>query len=134
MVDLPRFEASSQRHLLEALRGLGLDPSQASSGLTTMPAPLAQVDQTVKPVVDEEGAEVAALTDGFEAQSGMVSRGVLEVIVDKPFAFALRDKRTGLIIAEGFVSSVDGKKLSRTDPTESARSHSVISRDAEHAK
>ena len=134
VVDLPRFEASSTQKMLGALLGLGLNPAEAAMGLTTTPVPLAQVDQTVKLVVDEEGAEVAALTDGFEAQSGLVSRGVLEVIVDKPFAFALRDKRTGLVIAEGFVSSVDGKRLSGTDPTDSARSRSVMSRDAEHAR
>ena len=134
VVDLPKFEASSTQKMLGALLDLGLDPAEAAMGLTTTPVPLAQVDQTVKLVVDEEGAEVAALTDGFEAQSGLVSRGALEVIVDKPFAFALRDKRTGLVIAEGFVSSVDGRRLSGTDPIASARSNSVMSRDVEHAK
>ena len=134
VVDLPRFEASSTQHLLGALLGLGLDPAEVATGLTTTPVPLAQVDQTVKLVVNEEGAEMAALTDGFEAQSGLVSRGVLELIVDKPFAFALRDKRTGLVVAEGFVSSIDGKRLTGTDPIESARSNSMMSWDVEHAK
>ncbi len=131
VVDLPRFKASSQQHLLEALLGLGLDASQASSGLTTAPAPLAEVGQTVKLDVDEEGAEAAALTDGFEVQGGVVFRDVSEVIVDKPFAFALRDRQTGLVIAAGFVSRVDGEKLAKDVPTMSARSQLVMDQNEE---
>ncbi len=134
VVDLPRFEANSQQDLLKSLLGLGLDPSQASSGLTAARAPLGEVDQTVKLKVDEEGAEVAAVTEGFVARAGIAFKDVSEVIVDKPFAFALRDRQTGLIIAEGFVSRVDGEKLAKNDPIKSARSHSVMNRDEELAE
>ena len=135
VVDLPRFKATSQQDLLTALVGLGLDISQASSGLTAKPARLSEVDQTIKLEVDEKGVEVAVVTEAFEVTSGLVVSDVSEVVVDKPFAFALRDKQTGLVIASGFVSRVDGERLAEATPTKSARSLSVsANEDQERAE
>ncbi len=135
VVDLPRFKATSQQDLLKALVGLGLDISQASSGLTAKPARLSEVDQTIKLDVDEKGAEVAVVTEAFEVVSGLVVSDVSEVVVDKPFAFALRDEQTGLVIASGFVSRVDGERLAEATSTKSARSLSVsANEDQERAE
>jgi len=122
IIDLPRFGASSKTNLLPLLVGLGLDPTEASVGLSAITPPLGAVVQKVKLNIFEYGAEVVALTEGFSPRGSLRAVNPAEVIVDKPFAFSLRDRESGLMIAAGFVSRVGGDKLEADVPAISAQS------------
>ncbi len=88
---------------------------------------------TVKLDVDEEGATVVAVTDGYEAQGGVAYSDVSEVMVDKPFAFALRDGQTGSMVAAGFVSQVDGERLAVQVPSMPAHLKAVMTAEDQRA-
>ena len=102
---LPRFSASGRENLMPVLDALGLEKARHSETALQGLAPgaiLSQVVQRAMIDVDEEGAEAAAAT----AVMGMRSLSVgddIDMIVDKPFIFALRDDVTGLILLAGYV-------------------------------
>jgi serine protease inhibitor len=121
ILDLPRFSATSKTELLPLLVGLGLNPFTASSGLSVVTPSLGEVVQKVKLNIVERGAEVVALTEGFHATGSLTAVSPAEVIIDKPFAFSVVDRQSGLIIAAGFVSRIDGEKLAADAPAISAR-------------
>jgi len=54
--------------------------------------------------VDEDGTKAAAVT-GVVAIKRSSTVGVMRVDVDKPFMFALRDKKSGLILMSGYVGN-----------------------------
>ena len=56
--------------------------------------------------VDEEGTEAAAATGAAMALSGP-SKEPIEVTVDRPFIFLIRDIGTGMILFLGRVSNPD---------------------------
>ena len=121
-VNMPRFKIISRTGLLPALTALGLDPALH---LSAAQQHLSAVSQTVDVALDEDGAQVAAVTAGFALQSG--SRlDVPQVTIDKPFAFAIRQERTGLLIAAGFVPTVGGTQLEGDVPPLSAESNEVM--------
>ncbi len=101
-VALPRLKLSAAGNLLPAL------PEVEKAGRGTYAlggfAPgirLGQILQRVEMSADETGAEAAAATAvtttrSFEGQP-------IQVVLDKPFLFALRDRATGLVLVAGYV-------------------------------
>lgn len=102
---LPRLALSAGRDLLPVLDGMGLSPARLSpaalsgfgSALT-----LSRIAQRVEIRADEDGAEAAAATAATATRS--FEGKPIHLVVDKPFAFAIRDKITGLMLAAGYVS------------------------------
>jgi serine protease inhibitor len=102
---LPRFSVSGHEALMPVLDALGLDKARHSTTALQGLAPGAMLSQVIQRAmidVDEQGAEAAAAT----AVMGVRSLGYeeqIDMIVDKPFIFALRDRVTGLILVAGYV-------------------------------
>ncbi|HZM26057.1 MAG TPA: serpin family protein, partial [Gemmatimonadales bacterium] len=65
---------------------------------------LSEVVQKTWLVVDEEGTEAAAVTGiTMEATSALVRRPPIPFVVNRPFIYALRDTKTGLVLFLGLV-------------------------------
>jgi serpin B len=109
---LPKFEFRTQAGLSEALKALGMatafDPSAADfSGMTTQARLfISDVIHEAYIAVDEEGTEAAAATAVIMRLSAAPVE-IVELTIDRPFIFVLRDRETGAILFLGRV----------TDPT-----------------
>jgi serine protease inhibitor len=108
-LSLPRFTVTGGAELLEALDAIGLKAGRSSP---TAFAPLAAAPQLLDRIVqqtylrvDEEGTEAAATTAITATRAARPSQTV-KVVVDKPFVFALRDRRSGLILMSGYIGNV----------------------------
>jgi serpin B len=110
-VDLafPKFGIETRAELNDVLKALGMplafDPSGADfSGITNEEALfIAWVIHQANIDVDEKGTEAAAATAvGMEGSAGPTEP--IEMRVDRPFLFALRDKPTGAILFLGRVT------------------------------
>jgi len=102
-VALPRLDISANIDLMPMLLTLGLKPPSTLPGFAAGPLQLAKVQQRVELKVDEEGAEAAAATAAIGSRAMEV--GLVKMIADKPFIFALRDAASGLIIVAGYVAN-----------------------------
>jgi serpin B len=110
---LPKFEFDFSESLVKALKALGMtdafDPATADfSGMVdgTPPERLAIGDVLHKAFIsiDEEGTEAAAATAVIVgATSAAPPEEPLEVRVDRPFLFAIRDTVTGTLLFLGRV-------------------------------
>jgi serine protease inhibitor len=103
-LSLPKFTAAATSRLLHHLdkRGLaeGRSPT-AFSGLSAKPLDITDIVQKSLIKVDEEGTEAAAAT-AVTVTRALVT-DVTSMVVDKPFIFALRDDKHGLILLAGYV-------------------------------
>ncbi len=107
-VDLPRLSLSGREELLPALDALGLAAGRRSPtalGGFGAGATLARVTQQAVLEVDEQGAEAAAATAAVGDRS-FGQEDKVHMSVDKPFVYALRDRRTGLVVVAGYVGSL----------------------------
>jgi len=101
---LPRFSLESESDLLPALSKDLAEAAKTPTALFEF-GPNARIEgilQRTKIEVDEEGATAAAATAVVVARA-MVANDALHMIVDKPYLFALRDRRSGLILVAGYV-------------------------------
>jgi len=109
---MPKFEFRTQASLLDALQALGiqkaflLDSADFSGMTTEEPLYISDVVHEAYIAVDEEGTEAAAAT-AVVMRAGSMPMETVELTVDRPFLFALRDKDTGAVLFLGRV----------TDPT-----------------
>ena len=109
---LPKFEFRTQTGLSDALMALGMtsafDQTAADfSGMTTQERLfISEVIHEAYIAVDEEGTEAAAATAVVMRAAGMPLEPV-QLTIDRPFLFALRDLETGALLFMGRV----------TDPT-----------------
>ncbi len=109
---MPKFEFRTQAGLNDALTALGMpsafDPNTADfSGMTTQEALyISDVIHEAYIAVDEEGTEAAAAT-AVVMRATAAPMEMVELTIDRPFMFALRDRETGAILFLGRV----------TDPT-----------------
>jgi serpin B len=109
-LQLPRFQMEYEQTLNDALKALGMsvafDPDRADftgmrdeGGLF-----LEKVHHKAVIEVNEEGTEAAAVTS---VQVGITSvqqpRPPFKMVVDRPFLFAIRDGRTGMVLFIGAV-------------------------------
>jgi len=106
-LSLPRFTIEDKNEMLEALDKLGLKEGRTSpmalGGLAINLAGISAITQKTYLRVDEEGSEAAAATAVTIERSAMPRFETVEMKVDKPFLFALRDSETGLILMSGYV-------------------------------
>jgi serpin B len=104
-VALPHFDVSSRDDLTPALDARGLGAARAApgalSGFTDDPVRITRVVQCLQLRLNEEGTEVAAATAAV-AERGIEGHYV-NMIVNRPFVFALRDTTSGLVLATGYV-------------------------------
>jgi serine protease inhibitor len=116
---LPRFSLSGSAELVGALDALGLRRARTSPtalrGLSPMPQTISRVVQKTELRVDEAGTEAAAATAVTTTRS--LQTDYVKMVVDKPFVFALRDGKTGLILMSGYV----GRPASAAAAAEAAR-------------
>jgi serine protease inhibitor len=109
---LPKFEFRTQAGLNDALAALGMpsafDPGTADfSGMTLQEKLyISDVVHEAYIAVDEEGTEAAAATAVVMRLTAAPAE-IVELTIDRPFIFALRDRETGAILFLGRV----------TDPT-----------------
>jgi serpin B len=110
-VALPKVRLDTRFELATALEALGMrlafEPGVANlSGIAGRPG-----DLYIKTVVheaylsvDEAGTEAAAATGVGFVPSALPARPPVDFIVDRPFAFVLRDVKTGAVLFAGVVS------------------------------
>jgi serpin B len=110
-VTMPKFGIDTQASLGDVLKGLGMptafDPSAADfSGITTQQRLfISAVIHQATIDVDEKGTEAAAATAVAMATAGLTSQpALIQMRVDHPFLFALRDTETGAILFLGRVA------------------------------
>lgn len=109
---MPKFEFRTQASLATALQTLGMQkaflPDGADfAGMTTAETLyISDVVHEAYIAVDEEGTEAAAATAVIMRATAMPMEPI-ELTIDRPFLFALRDKDTGAVLFLGRV----------TDPT-----------------
>ncbi|ANM14336.1 MULTISPECIES: serpin family protein [unclassified Rhizobium] len=102
---LPRFSLSDGRDLMPVLNAIGLTPEKAKHsafpGFTKENIRLSRVLQKTMIKVDENGTEAAAATAAITERS--IDPKLVRVVANARFAFALRDTRTGLVLAAGLI-------------------------------
>ena len=108
-VQLPKLALSGSHDLLGVLDALGLAParlqSNALAGFSDGGLAISKVVQRVELKIDEQGTEAAAAT-GIVALRSLAAGEYVQMIVDKPFMFALRDALSGLVLLSGYVADV----------------------------
>ncbi len=105
-IALPKLRLSATEELLSPLDALGLSPVRlardALDGFSPESLAITRVVQKLELRFDEEGTEAAAATAVVTTRSVHVDDHV-RMVVDKPFVFALRDEKSGLILLMGYV-------------------------------
>ena len=107
-IGLPKFSLSAAEELLQPLDALGLRAARqlpdALDGFSPEPLVISRVVQKLELKLSEEGTEAAAATAVVTTRS-LAAEPNLKMVVDKPFVFALRDQKTGLILFMGYVGT-----------------------------
>src|SRR5579871_5361901 len=107
-IGLPRMSLSAGAELLPPLDAFGLAPVRHSpdalEGFSDEALLITRIVQKVELRVNEEGTEGAAAT-AVVTTRGLGPTDNVRMIVDKPFVFALRDDKTGLILFMGYVGA-----------------------------
>jgi hypothetical protein len=108
-IGFPRLSISMNEEMLGTLDGIGLRKARLASdslkGVSPGSLTIARVVQKLELRVDEQGTEAAAATAVMASRSIAPPDPLIRMVVDKPFLFALRDQRTGLILFMGYVAS-----------------------------
>jgi serine protease inhibitor len=107
-IALPKLSLSATEELLRSLDALGLRSARqmpdALDGFSAMSLIITRIVQKLELRLDEQGTEAAAATAVLTTRSLATSDHV-QMIVDKPFMFALRDQSTGLVLFMGYVGT-----------------------------
>jgi serpin B len=105
---MPKFTYESEFDLTETLAGMGMPaafgmgPAADFSGMDgTQALQISDVVHKAFVAVDEEGTEAAAATAVVMAESAMMEE--VQMTVDRPFIFLIRDNPTGTILFVGRV-------------------------------
>ena len=113
-ISLPRFKLAYSTKLKVALDKLGMGtafvPGQARFDAISPPPPAIWVDEVVHRAyveVDEKGTEAAAITAKDLLCFSSETPPPFQMIVDRPFFFAIRDDHTGTIWFMGSVEEPD---------------------------
>ena len=108
---LPKFRVDTRFELSAALQALGMrlafEPGDADlSGIAGKPGELyiKSVVHEAYLSVDEAGTEAAAATGVGISAAALPAQPPIAFIVDRPFAFVLRDVKTGAVLFTGVVS------------------------------
>ena len=117
-IAVPRFTAESSSELDDALKALGLgpafDPGPDFDGLISGPGPkaLGRVLHRARVDVDERGTRAAAVTVLTAVATAFRPEPPFALRLDRPFLWAVEDRRTGTLLFLGTV----------TDPTRTEES------------
>ncbi|MCK6209054.1 serpin family protein [Georgenia sp. EYE_87] len=106
-IALPRFELEWDANLNKVLQSLGMVSAFDGGDFTPMSASNPFLDTVVQKTyirVDEQGTEAAAVTGGVMAESA----GPPPFRVDRPFAFTVSDRETGVVLFLGSVHDPRG--------------------------
>ena len=109
---LPRFVIDGGADLAPALKsdlapGLASPTALAGFGVGVK---VQSILQRARIEANEEGAEAAAATAVIAGRSLTTGDKLVHMVVDKPFIFALRDRRTGMILVAGYVGKAPRAK------------------------
>src|SRR5205085_1889423 len=100
---IPRLDLASSTDLLGPLHALGLK-DKPLRGFGAMPLRIAKIAQRTVFKLDEQGAQAAAATSVLLDSLRSADRPIpVQLVLDKPFLFALRDRTTGFILLAGYV-------------------------------
>jgi len=113
---LPRFRVESSLRLDEALQALGLaslfDPQQADlSGMSASAQRELFVSAALHKsyiAVDEQGTEAAAATGLIVGVTSAMPDAPVDLTIDRPFVFLIRDRRSGVVLFLGRVLNPAG--------------------------
>lgn len=109
---LPRFRLEYEASLKQSLSALGMavafDGGRANfTGMFMAPGVNAYINDVMHKTfvdVNEEGTEAAAVTSvEMRLTTAMEPERPFEMIVDRPFFFAIRDEKTGLVLFMGSI-------------------------------
>jgi serine protease inhibitor len=109
-VAMPRFRAESGLDLSDALKDLGLAPAfefgQDFEGLVSGGGPkaLTRVLHRARVDVDERGTRAAAVTAMIVGEVAFRLEDPFELRLDRPFLWAVEDRRTGTLLFLGIVT------------------------------
>lgn len=109
-VEMPRFTATYRADLARTLASMGMavafSPSADFSAMTSARVDIAGVTHDTYVRVDEKGTTAAAAT-GVEMRLTAVRLSqVPPFVVDRPFVFLIRERRTGAILFVGAIYAV----------------------------
>jgi serine protease inhibitor len=107
-IAMPRLSLSAAEEFLPALDALGLRAARLNKDALDAFSPeeliITRVTQKLELRLAEEGTEAAATTAVVTTRSlGTIAE--VKMTVDKPFVFALRDQKSGLILFMGYIGS-----------------------------
>ena len=109
-LSMPKFETEYSIDVSKAFKALGMtdmfDPA-CSDDFKALADDIyvSDVVQKTKIKVDEEGTEAAAVTMmTMKTSSAMTEPKSVDIVVDKPFVYAIRDKETNIILFAGYVN------------------------------
>jgi serpin B len=111
LLTVPRFEIGSSFSVGDTLRALGMELAFGNdadfSGMTTQePLFISEVIHQANISVDENGTEAAAATAVIgEAGSAAPTDEPVELVIDRPFLFVVRDRPTGATLFVGRVAN-----------------------------
>jgi serine protease inhibitor len=107
-IGLPKLTLSAAEELLRPLDALGLRQARqlpdALDGFSAMSLVMTRVVQRLELRLSEEGTEAAAATAVVTTRS-LAASDPIKLVVDKPFMFALRDQKSGLLLFTGFIGA-----------------------------
>jgi len=112
LVVLPKFKLETTMALVPSLQALGMKaaftPSADFSGMFSDPHQLSEVRQKAFVEVNEQGTEATAVTEIGVAVSGIepAPPNPFEMIVDRPFLFAIVDNWSEMILFMGVVNEL----------------------------
>ncbi|MCR5750622.1 MAG: serpin family protein [Kiritimatiellae bacterium] len=105
-ISLPKFEFGSKEKLKDAVVSMGLGVAFSNnadfSGISSEPLMLSDIIHKASIRVDEDGTEAVAAT-ATKCVAASAPEG--KFIADRPFLFALREKKHGLVLFVGRVVS-----------------------------
>lgn len=107
-IGMPKLSLSSVEELLRPLDAMGLKAARqrkdALEQFSDEDLIISRVVQKLELRLSEEGTEAAAATAVVTTRS-LAPDDHVRMVVDKPFVFALRDRKTGLILFMGYVGA-----------------------------
>lgn len=103
---MPRMELKYRRRLNADLQTLGMkdafNPTKADfTEMSADPLFVSYIEQVTSLKVDEEGTEAAAVTYAGMDLAAAPPSGTLNFIMNRPFAFLIRERQTGVVLFIG---------------------------------
>ena len=103
----PKFGIRSSLDLNDVVTKLGItDIFSGCPNAITAPAAVTQIVQDSYVAVDEEGTEAAAVTS-ISMAGAVPPEDMAEMLVNRPFGFAIREMTTGILLFMGKVTMVE---------------------------